>query len=373
MKTNSAKKIVTELLQAADITINGKQPWDIQIHNEQLYVRALNQGSLGMGEAYMDGWWDCARLDDFFARVISADLENKIKKSYGLLFKIAMAKLFNLQSKKRSLEVGKKHYDIGNKLYQFMLDSRMNYSCGYWKNASDLETAQLAKLELVCQKLKLQPGMRLLDIGCGWGGLAKYAAEKYGVNVVGITISRQQCDYAKQVCAGLPVEIHFQDYRDMNESFDRIVSIGMFEHVGRMNYRTYMQVVHRCLNDQGLFLLHSIGANLSNVVSDEWISKYIFPNSLVPSAVYITTAAEGLFVMEDWHNFGAYYDTTLMAWYRNFNQHWEELKKDYDERFHRMWNYYLLASAGAFRVRSMQLWQIVFSKNGIIGGYQAPR
>ncbi len=373
MSLNTAHSITNELLQSAGIAINGTNPWDIQVHNEKFYARALSSGALGLGEAYMDTWWDCKRLDQFFERIVRAHLENKIKQNKFLVLKILFANLINMQTKKRALEVGKKHYDLNNELFKAMLDSRMSYTCGYWKNATNLETAQLAKLELVCQKLRLKSGMRLLDIGCGWGALAKYAVIKYGVSVVGITISKQQYEYAKENCRGLPIEIRFQDYRELNEEFDRIASLGMFEHVGHLNHITYMQTVRRCLHEQGIFLLHTIGNNQSVTSTDEWTTKYIFPNSTVPSIAQIGKAAEGLLVMEDWHNFGADYDKTLMAWQTNFNQHWETLKNHFDERFYRMWNYFLLSSAGAFRARGMQLWQIVFSKEGIPGGYQAPR
>lgn len=369
-----AKNIASELLQKAGVAINGNKPWDIQVYNEQLYPRVLHQGPLGLGEAYMDLWWDCAELDEFFHRVISAKVETKISKNAFALMKIMFARILNFQTKRRSLDVGKKHYDLGNLLFENMLDSRMNYTCGYWKNANDLEEAQLAKLDLVCQKLMLKPGMRLLDIGCGWGALAKHAAEKYGAHVIGITISQEQMEYAKKNCAGLPVEIRFQDYRDIHENFDRVASLGMFEHVGHLNYRNYFEIVNRCLDDDGLFLLHTIGSNITYFKTNEWINKYIFPNGVLPSISQISTAAEKLFVMEDWHNFGADYDKTLMAWQNNFEKNWEtKLKNHYDNRFYRMWNYYLLSSAGGFRARDMQLWQIMFSKKGLRGGYQAVR
>lgn len=373
MTGKAAKKMVIQLLESAGIQVNGNRPWDIRVHNDAFYGRVLLEKDLGLGESYMEGWWDSERLDVFFDRVLRARVEKKIKSNYRAIFKLAFLKMVNQQTKKRALEVGRKHYDLGNMLFKCMLDSRMNYTCGYWKNAENLEQAQFNKLELTCQKLLLKPGMRLLDIGCGWGALAKHAAEKYGVEVVGITISEEQCAFAKERCKGLPVDIRFQDYRDMDEKFDRIVSLGMFEHVGHLNYHTYMKVVHQTLAEDGLFLLHTIGANHSNVTANAWINKYIFPNGMLPSAVQIAKAYEAFFVMEDWHNFGADYDKTLMAWQDNFTQHWEELKKYYDERFYRMWNYYLLSCAGGFRARDMQLWQIVFSKQGVAGGYQAPQ
>ena len=367
------KSIVAELLQEAGITINGNQPGDIKINNEQFYNRVLQQTSLGLGESYMDGWWDCDDLDIFFDKLIRAGTESKVKKSKRLLLKLFFAKIVNLQTPRRAFEVGKKHYDLGNDLFKCMLDKNMNYTCGYWKNATTLDEAQIAKMDLACRKMHLKPGMRILDIGCGWGALAKYAAENYKVNVVGITVSAQQFEYAKQNCSGLPVEIRFQDYRDLSEKFDRIVSLGMFEHVGHLNYRIYMQTAFNCLAQDGLFLLHTIGSNISITQAEEWISTYIFPNSMSPSISQIGKAAERLFVMEDWQNFGAYYDKTLMSWYENFNQHWDELKSKYDERFYRMWTYYLRTCAGAFRARELQLWQIVFSKKGLPGVYQVER
>lgn len=369
-----SKNIASQLLQKAGITINGNKPWDIQVYNEKLYARVLHEGALGLGEAYMDLWWDCAELDEFFHRVVTAHIDMNIKKNKFMLFKLLLARLLNFQSKKRALEVGKKHYDLGNLLFENMLDSRMNYTCGYWKNATTLDEAQLAKLDLVCQKLMLKPGMRLLDIGCGWGAMAKHAAEKYGAHVVGVTISKEQIPFAQQNCAGLPVEIRFQDYRDIHESFDRICSLGMFEHVGHLNHRTYLEIAHRCLDDEGLFLLHTIGSNITYFKANDWTDKYIFPNGALPSASQISKASEGLFIMEDWHNFGADYDKTLMAWQHNFEKNWEtHLKAHYDDRFYRMWNYYLLSSAGDFRARDMQLWQIIFSKKGLRGGYQSIR
>ncbi len=373
MNKTAAKQFISSLLSSAGIQINGRRPSDIQIHNEKFYQRLIHEGSLGLGESYMDGWWDCEQLDEFFNRVFCTQLDDKITQNKWMLASIFFSRFIHRITKKRSLEVGRKHYDLGNDLFKKMLDKRLNYTCGYWRDANNLDQAQLHKLELTCQKLMLKPGMRLLDIGCGWGALAKYAAENYNVSVVGVTISQEQADYARENCKHLPVEIRFQDYRDVNEKFDRIASLGMFEHVGFTNYDTFMHVVERCLNEYGVFLLHTIGSNQTIFKTDEWISKYIFTHGVLPSISQIGKTSEKLFIMEDWHNFGADYDKTLMAWHANFNHHWSELKNRYDERFYRMWNYYLLSCAGGFRAREMQLWQIVFSKSGLTGGYQAPR
>ena len=373
MKTNKFEDTAQQLLSLAGIKINGNNPWDISVHNEKFYQIVLSQGTLGLGESYMDGWWDCEALDEFFSRVIHAQIQKNIKKNWSLVYQVILARIFNRQSRDRAFQIGEKHYDLGNELFINMLDKRLVYSCAYWKDALTLDIAQENKLELICRKLGLQPGMKVLDIGCGWGSFARYAAEKYQVKVVGITVSKEQVELARTLCAGLPIEIRLQDYRDVNEKFDRIISVGMIEHVGYKNYRTYMEVVHRCLEDNGLFLLHTIGGNKSVKSVDPWINRYIFPNGMLPSIKQLSHSIEGLFVMEDWHNFSADYDKTLMAWYANLEKNWEKLKSKYDERFHRMWKYYLLSCAGSFRARSNQLWQIVLSKNGVIGGYKSVR
>ena len=373
MKTGNFKNTLQIMLDSAGVKIDGISPWDIKIHDERFYNRVLAQRSLGLGEAYMDGWWDCEKLDEFFYRMQRSQIDNQVKPGMALLFEALFARVINLQSKGRAFQVGEKHYDLGNELFVNMLDKRMIYSCGYWKDAQTLDEAQANKLDLICRKLGLQPGMKILDIGCGWSGFSKYAAEKYQVKVVGITVSKEQVDWGKTFCEGLPIEIRLQDYREVDEKFDRIVSVGMIEHVGYKNYRTYMDVVNRCLNDEGLFLLHTIGGDKSVTSVDPWMNRYIFPNGMLPSIKQLGSAFEGVFVMEDWHNFSADYDKTLMAWYRNLTGNWDKIKANYNERFHRMWNYYLLSCAGAFRARRIQLWQVVVSKKGVIGGYKSIR
>ena len=373
MKAGNFKNTLHNLLNSAGVKVNGSNPWDIKVHDERFYNRVLVHRSLGLGEAYMDDWWDCEKLDEFFYRIQHSQIDNQVKPGMALMFEALFAIAINMQAKGRAFQVGEKHYDLGNELFVNMLDKRMIYSCGYWKDAQTLDEAQEDKLDLICRKLGFQPGMKILDIGCGWSGFAKYAAEKYQVIVVGITVSKEQVDLGKIICAGLPVEIRLQDYRDIDEKFDRIVSVGMIEHVGYKNYQTYMEVVNRCLNDDGLFLLHTIGGDKSVTSVDPWMNRYIFPNGMLPSIKQLGGAFEGMFVMEDWHNFSADYDKTLMAWYRNLTDNWDKIKINYNERFHRMWNYYLLSCAGAFRARRIQLWQIVLSRNGISGGYKSIR
>ena len=372
----SSKEKARELLAKAGISINGPQPYDIQVHDERLYDRVLSSGSLGLGESYMDGWWDATDLPAFFHKVISAQLDRKVR-PLTMLWPVAKAYFINLQNKDRAKKVGKKHYDVGNDLYECMLDRLLVYTCGYWSSpiipAKDLDDAQEQKLDLVCRKIGLKAGQSVLDIGCGWGSFAKFAAERYGAKVVGITISKEQAELARERCKGLDVEIRFEDYRDTTGQFDHIVSLGMFEHVGPKNYRTYMEKVRSLLKDDGIFLLHTIGYVKTHQTGEAWTDKYIFPGGVLPSAAHIGAAFDDLFVMEDWHNFGLDYAKTLTAWLHNFEAHWSEIKDQYDERFYRMWRYYLCGSVGVFSARTSQLWQIVLSKDGVAGGYKTVR
>ena len=367
------EQTVRDFLRHADVEINGERPWDIQVDNQEFYSRVLAGGSLALGESYMDGWWECEAIDQLFDRILRARIHTKIRVSKQVIWNIARAKVMNPQRRAKAHVIGERHYDIGNDLFEKMLDERMNYSCAYWANANTLDEAQEAKLNLICRKLKLEPGMSVLDIGCGWGGLAKFAAENYQVKVLGITVSEEQAHLAEKLCEKLPVEIRLQDYRELKGEFDRIVSVGMIEHVGYKNYGTFMKVVNRCLKTRGLFLLHTIGGNTSMKSVEPWINKYIFPGSMLPSAKQITEASERLFILEDWHSFGTDYDKTLMAWHENFNGNWDAIKGNYDERFHRMWDYYLLSCAGSFRSHNNQLWQIVFSNFGSQVDYESVR
>ncbi|WP_260293083.1 cyclopropane fatty acyl phospholipid synthase [Sedimenticola hydrogenitrophicus] len=367
--------VLRDLAAEAGVRFSGDAHWDIQVNDERVYRRILTQGSRGFGEAYMDGLWKCESLDQLFCRLLSTDTDQKLGgwARVRLLGEVVRHRLFNLQSSRRAFQVGEQHYDIGNDIFKAMLDPTMSYSCAYWDKATDLEEAQRDKLDLICRKLELQPGERLLDIGCGWGGLARFAAEHYGAEVIGITVSKEQQKLARERCAGLPVTIELMDYRDLAGQYDKVVSVGMFEHVGPRNYDSYFDTVRRLLKDEGLFLLHTIGNYATSPKTDAWIDQYIFPNGKLPSAREIAAALEGRFLIEDWHNFGADYDRTLMAWWANFDRAWPGLEAKYGKRFYRMWKYYLLCCAGFFRSRQGQLWQLVLSKRQRSGVYRSVR
>jgi cyclopropane-fatty-acyl-phospholipid synthase len=356
------REAIAEVLSRAGVTLDGDAPWDMKVRDPRAY-RAILSGSLGFGEAYMEGWWESGALDQLMERIFASRLDAD-RPSVDVLVRAGLAALMNRQSRRRAFDVARAHYDAGNDLFEKMLDPDLVYTCGYWRDATDLAGAQTAKLDLVCRKLGLEPGMRVLDIGCGYGSFMKFAAERYGVSCVGYSVSEEQTSLARARCEGLPIELVLEDYRAICGTFDRVVSIGMLEAVGYRNYRVFMEVVERSLVQDGLALIHTVGHNVSTRRGDPWVDEYIFPNGMLPSIAQLGRAFEGLLVMEDWHNFGPDYDRTLMAWNERFQRAWPELSERYTPRFKRMWELYLLGFAGGFRARNWQLWQIVLSKPG---------
>ena len=374
------KSIVQSLTKQAGVTVNGPAPYDIHVHNDDFYERVVSQGSLGLGESYMDGWWSCEQLDEFFYRLLKADIWQRLDLTWRQILDVGRARLLNMQSLKRAEDVAKVHYNLSSEFFVALLDPRLVYSCGYWRNAETLEQAQEAKLDLICRKLGLSSADRVLDIGCGWGSFVKFAYERYKCKSVGVTISGPQAEYATASCAGMPVDIIKCDYRDiMKEThgqFTKVVSVGMFEHVGPKNYDTFMKVVDDVLTDDGLFLLHTIGDNYSRIRCDDWLDKYIFPNGVAPSVQQLGKAIEGKFVMEDWHNFGPDYYTTLLCWNENLKKNFHSITVDTlmpRDKFFRMWEYFFTAFASAFKARHLQLWQIVMSRGNSTSVYPSIR
>lgn len=373
------KTLLKKYLDSADIAINGNRPFDIRVNNEKMYEKLLLEPSLGAGETYVDGWWDSDQLDEVFFRICRLNLDSKIYSKWHMAVFSMLYKLINFQTITRSKKVAEKHYNLGNDFYRDMLGETLAYTCGYWAKAKNLDESQYDKFELICRKIKLQPNEKVLDLGCGWGSLAKYMAEKYGCEVTAVNISTEQVRYANENNKGLPIHCILADYRDQHiynpkgKKFDKIVSVGLCEHVGHKNYREFITIALNNLKETGLFLLHTIGRNNSTSYIDPWTNKYIFPNGMLPSISLLTKAMEDLFIVEDLHNFGSDYDKTLMEWYKNFNYHWPKYAQSYGDRFYRIWSYYLLSCAGAFRARGMQLLQFLLSPKGVLGGYVSER
>ena len=337
---NHIKNKIIELFKKADIQVNGKRAWDIQIHNERFYSRLFIHGTIALGESYIDGWWDCKQIDQLIYRIIKYRLVDP--KTYSLVhfgspimnkLRLISPILKNNQTRERASNDVKYHYNLGNDLFEATLDKYLNYSCGYWKDAKSLDEAQKAKMDLICKKLKLKKGMSILEIGCGWGGFAKFAADNYGVKVKGITLSENQYNYAVQYCKGSNVKIELKDYRDLSDEYDRIVSVEMIEHVGPKNHRKFMEIISNCLKRDGLFLLQFIGKSESINWNDAWIEKYIFPGAVTPSTKQISSAIEELFYILDWHDFTKDYSKTMAEWFKNFDKNWKKIKNNYDERF----------------------------------------
>ena len=358
-----AAELMRELLGRAGVTVGGEAPWDIQIHDERVYPRVLRDGTMGVGEAYVEGWWDSPALDQMLERIIRARVDLELRDSWVLLAHAVRAKIFNRQAA-RAFEVGERHYDVGNDLYEAMLGRRMMYTCAYFKGVDSLDDAQEAKLDLICRKIGLRPGMRGLDLGCGWGGFAAFAAENHGVSVVGYTVSREQVAWIKDHYSALAIDVRHDDYRNATGTFDAVVSIGLMEHVGPKNHRAYMEQAARCLAPGGIAFIHTIGGSRARTQIDPWFEKYIFPNAVIPTLGQLATAMEEILVPEDVQNIGPHYDRTLMAWWQNFDAAWPKLRDKYGDRFYRMWKYYLLSSAAEFRVRHHNLFQIVATAVG---------
>jgi cyclopropane-fatty-acyl-phospholipid synthase len=359
--TSGIAAVVTELFAKAGIVIGGNGPADIKVHNPEFFAAVLTDGELAMGESYMAGWWDCQSIDALATRFIASDLQKRGYLSARVVLYALLVRLKGVGSRRRSFDVGERHYDLGNELFEAMLDRRMVYSCADWSHADTLDAAQEAKLDLVCRKLGLKPGQRILDIGCGWGGFARWAAERYGVSVVGITVSQEQAVLARQRCVGLPVEIRVCDYRDIDESFDHIASIAMVEAVGLRFLDTYMETVARVLRPDGRFVLHGFYGNEPVAPQHaRWLDKYIFPGGAAPALWQILKAAEGRLAVEALHRLDGY-DQTLKEWECRFEEAWPRLSARYDERFYRMWRFYLGISRAIFRARLCHVWHIVFS------------
>lgn len=371
MADRSIRRQLQSLLDRADLQLDGPRDFDPIVHDERLFARVLAYGSVGLGEAYEEGWWDCDRLDKLFHRVKRAKLYRSVE-GRPRIWTYLKARWKSFRSRAHAFDIGEQHYDLGNDLFESMLDRRMIYTCAYWHEATSLDEAEEQKLKRVAQKLQLRPGERILDTGCGWGGAAQYLSERYAVSVVGITVSREQKRRADELCLGLPVEVRLLDYRNLDERFDHILSLGMLEHVGSAHYGDYFRVVRNCLKPGGLFVLQTIGSSEVESCRDPWLERTIFPNAELPNTTSLSRAFEDRLVLEHWENFGADYDRTLMAWHENIERSWPRLRARYGERFRRRWQYYLLSCAGAFRARAIQLWQMVFSPAGADSGRYRP-
>lgn len=382
VSSRASVRRVSHYLKQADIEINGARAWDPQVRNTRFYEHVLYRGSLGLGDAYMDGWWECQDLAEFFRRLLI--WRNKNLRDWRLRLPQLMLDIrrtvMNLQSTLRAKQVIDTHYELPVTLFEHMLGSTMAYSCAYWQEADGLDDAQRQKLDLICRKLNLKATDRVLDLGCGFGSFSRYAAEQYGCEIVAVTLSRSQAEFARKLCAGLPVEIHVCDYRDTvrygaSAPFDKIANIAMFEAVGKKNFRQFMQIVNRLLSDGGLWLLHTIASARCSM--DPWLNRYIFPNGELPNLEALDRFSRDLFHVEDLHNLGPDYAPTLAAWRANFIRHWKTIRRvapeHFDERFFRMWLYYLDCCRGSFLARNAHVWQLVMSKGIGPCRYQAVR
>jgi len=356
-------------------TVDGLNQWDPQVRDDDFFGMVAGDGMLGLGNAYVKGYWECEDLFEFFCRAIRGGLLEFMADSPVMKALMTAYRTTNRQSQTQAKKNVVAHYDRGNDLFEAFLGKTMAYTCAVWDNPLDLEEgetldeAQERKLDRICQKLHLESGMRVLDIGCGWGPFMRYVAGHFEVEVVGITLSAEQIAYIEKRNGGfkhsgsLPIKAVLADFRTFDAGkFDRVLSIGMFEHVGRKNHEEYFKAVDRCLESDGLSLIHCFGKSDPRVpLIDPWTEKHIFPGMELPTVVDITTAMEGAFNLLDLEEMGQHYPKTLLAWSANFDCNWEQISH-YGEEFRRMWRYYLLSCAAVFHVRKVLLWQVVFAR-----------
>jgi cyclopropane-fatty-acyl-phospholipid synthase len=349
----------------------------IIIHNKSMFDKIAYNGALGFAESYMDGDWDTDNMELILYTLMlkEVEIENQIKSQpmqamysfFSSIFSTSTNTSLNtIESSKDNIS---HHYDIGNDLYKIMLDKRMQYTCAYFhKENMSLEEAQLAKMELIAKKLDLKSGMSVVDIGCGFGGMAYHLASKYGVRVTGVTLSAEQQTFANNNFGHPNVKIILKDYRHLdstdgdNGMFDRVYSIGMFEHVGRKNYSEYYDKCYSILKPNGIMLLHTIGRTYSDkFVPNPFVEKYIFPGGELPRLKDLTGKFIDKWHLEDMQNLGLSYAKTLRCWRNNIGN-WKDLDR-YSNRFRKMWNFYLLSFPVRFEARDICLWQLVYTKH----------
>lgn len=357
-----SKHLITYLFSRADIRVGGSRSWDIEVTDPRFFRTLMKRGSLGLGEAYMDGWWRAEDLEAFFYRCIKSNL---YQASQSLPFHVRrrlLDKLNNQQNRNKSVRVARQHYNLGNDLFFEFLGHYKNYSCGYFRDTDDLCQAQLKKMQQICREMAFKSGERVLDVGGGWGEIARHVATNHECQITSINISDEQITHARRHCAGLPVEIKKLDYRDLDKGFDKILVIAMLTHVGPKNYRVFMETLHRCLEPGGTVLIESVGSPTDKINCEPWTDKYIFPGGVIPSLRQIDRAIDGLFTRERTAEFGDYYHLTMRAWHENFTRAWPQLQLRYPEKVRLMFEYFFLSVAAAFRARSLLHWHIVLRK-----------
>lgn len=342
----------------------------ILIKNDACFDKMFQKGELGTAESYMDGDWESNDLEYVLYTILDnhGSIVEKLKSQSWWLFYAFFVTQYKRFFSKNTLITSKQnikmHYDVGNDLYEKMLGQHMQYTCAYFHRPDmTLDEAQEAKMALIAKKLDLQPGMKVLDIGCGFGHMVNYIATRYDVQITGINISEAQLSHAKANFSRNNVRFLLQDYRDVDEKYDRIYSIGMIEHVGKANYPVYFDKCFDCLNDDGLILVHTITYSERLWISNEtnsFIMKYIFPESELPHVSDFLQAYNNRWQLEDFQNFGMSYAKTLRSWRKNIGN-WEGLD-EYDERFRKMWNFYLQEMAAMFHHKTAGLGQFVFTK-----------
>jgi cyclopropane-fatty-acyl-phospholipid synthase len=373
-KPENAELAVRKLVEVAgvpDTVFN-----HLNVSDDSVWYDIITKANLGIAEGYMHGKIDVDPLPLFLSLLNDTSIGTRRKEKFDVLGMVIgaieaptqmMGWLFNLQTKELSSRVTKQHYDAGNDLYEVMLGPSMSYTCAYWKDAENLDQAQEAKFNLIMRKLELQPGMKVADLGMGWGTAAAYMHKHGKVNVTGVSLSEKQVEWAQNNLVKDGLRFIWSDYREHCEdpdivgTYDRIYSIGMFEHIGPKNYEPFFKCIKALLKPDGLAVVHTIGEPDFVAASDQFLEKYIFPGAVIPTLPMATKAFEHHFILEDFQNFGHDYSKTLAAWHVNSLKFFRENPNAYSPEFQRMWEYYLKMCEALFELRINQLWHFVLS------------
>jgi len=366
--------LITAGLTRAGVTVNGPNPWDIRVLDNRLFRRVVGTRELGFGDSYVEGWWECDRIDELVTRILRTGIKRILPPGISGLTLAARSVITNTQGSERAGDNATAHYGQHDALLRLILGEPLVYSCADWRDATDLADAQHAKIDRLASKLQLRPGMRVLDIGCGWGATADYLSTRHGVIVVGITPVAAQATHAARHHRHSDVSFVTTDFSNFTspKPFDRIYSVGMVEHVGPKNLKPFFRHCQDLLVDDGIMFHQTIGRRTPRASTDAWIDRRIFPGGAIPSVQQLSRAWSAGWVLEDFENLGPDYDRTLMAWLGLLEGKKDQVLDQFGEEMYRTFRFYFQYCAGAFRARELQLWQLVLTKHPAPYQYRRP-